>query len=319
VSLSGERVLAGDRRSIEQQLRHHLGSDPISVRLPMLRLVEAGGKRVRPLLVTVCARLGARRDHRRALQLAVAFELLHSATLVHDDYVDRASTRRGHATVAAGEGPAVAIAVGDYYFAKATHLTALLGCPQVSITMAGAIERIGLAQLEETCAHDGYPGRRETYLHVARGKTAALFAAACRAGAELVSADAEVVDRAARFGERLGIAFQMYDDVLDYRDGTGKPVAQDVRQRVMSLPLIYACEHPDIGGRVSELLRAARSETAVDEVLRLLDRSGALDRVRAEALDVAGEAMREASGFVVPAVRSALALLVRMVTDGGEG
>jgi geranylgeranyl pyrophosphate synthase len=237
---------------------------------------------------------------------------------VHDDYVDRTDTRRGRASVAGCEGPSVAIAVGDYYFAKATHLTALLGCPEVSITVARAVERIGLAQMDETRAHGTYPGARETYLQVARGKTAALFEAACRAGAELVSAHPEVVDRAARFGDQLGLAFQMCDDVLDYRDGTGKPLAQDIRHRVVSLPLIYAGEDPTVGQQVSRLLAEAPAEPAILEVLRLLNLSGALERVWAEARAMTEEALREARGFVVPAVRARLTELVRMVTGDGE-
>src|SRR5262249_13436663 len=225
-----------DRELVELELARQLLVDPEPVRGPMQRLVEAGGKRLRPLLVMLSSRLGTQDDPLRAAALAAAIELLHHATLVHDDYVDQAATRRGRPTVAAREGAARAVAVGDYYFAKATRMIAQLGNPDVSCTIAGAVETICLSQMEDVRLRGMYPGDYATYLRVVRGKTAALFAAACKAGAQLGAAPAGVVERLQHFGDLLGIAFQMTDDLLDYSVSSGKPVAHgqpatDLRHR----------------------------------------------------------------------------------------
>jgi secondary thiamine-phosphate synthase enzyme len=150
LQLEGEfarrHATGGDRELIELELARQLIVDPQAVRTPMQRLVEAGGKRVRPTLVMLASRLGHEPDALRASALASAVELIHDATLVHDDYVDRASTRRGRATVASAEGPERAIAVGDYYFAKATRIIAELGNADVTSTIAEAMEAICLPQ-----------------------------------------------------------------------------------------------------------------------------------------------------------------------------
>ncbi|MFI5283703.1 MAG: secondary thiamine-phosphate synthase enzyme YjbQ, partial [Candidatus Dormibacterales bacterium] len=193
---------------VELELTRQLLVDPDPVALPMRRLVEAGGKRVRPRLVQLTAALGPRTDPLRAAELAAAVELLHNATLIHDDYVDESTHRRGRPTVAAAEGPERAIAVGDYYFAKATRLIAQIGNRAVTSAIAEALEAICASQIDDVALRGAYPGDRESYLRVVRGKTAALFSAACAAGALLSEARPDVVEALRRYGELLGTAFQ---------------------------------------------------------------------------------------------------------------
>ena len=304
-----------ERRLVELELARQLLVDPEPVQLPMRRLVEAGGKRVRPLLAMLSSRLGRRVDPLQAAALAGAIELLHDATLVHDDYVDEASTRRGRPTVAAREGASTAIAVGDYYFAKAVRVIAQLGNPDVTTTIARAVEAICLAQIDDVRLRGAFPGDYETYLKVVRGKTAALFAAACRAGAQLAGADEALVACLERFGDLLGIAFQMVDDLLDYSERSGKPLGQDIRQRTVSLPLIYAAEHPDHGGRVRELLAGPLDEERVREVQRLVIASGALDRVGEEARSLISTALGILEARGLDRVRSPLTDLARSAID----
>ncbi len=134
---------------IEVELTRQLMVDPEPVAAPMRRLVEAGGKRIRPKLVQLTAAVGPRNDQLRATELAAAVELLHNATLIHDDYVDESTHRRGRPTVAASEGPERAIAVGDYYFAKATRLIAEIGNPGVTSALAEALEAICASQIDD--------------------------------------------------------------------------------------------------------------------------------------------------------------------------
>jgi secondary thiamine-phosphate synthase enzyme len=301
---------------VELELARQLLVDPEPVRAPMRRLVGAGGKRLRPLLAMLSARLGPRRDPLRAAALAAAIELIHDASLVHDDYVDEAATRRGRPTVAAQEGGSRAVAVGDYYFAKATRVIAELGSAEVSRTIAHAVETICLAQMDDVRLRGRYPGDHPMYVTVVRGKTAALFAAACEAGAELAGAPPPVVERVRRFGDLLGIAFQMADDLLDYSDHSGKPAGQDIRQRTVSLPLIYAIEDSRHGPRVRELLAGELRDEHVREVQALVAASGALSRVGEEARGLVVDAIRELDEVdQLDGVRPALTEIARSAVD----
>jgi heptaprenyl diphosphate synthase len=305
----------GERRLIELELARQLAVDPPPVRAPMQRLVDAGGKRLRPNLVMLSSRLGPSYDPLRASQLAGAIELIHNATLVHDDYVDESDTRRGRSTVASAEGPARAIAVGDYYFAKATRMIAELGHQKVVATIAAAMEEICLSQIDDVQLRGLYPGDYATYLRVVRGKTAALIASACRAGAELSGADEDLAARLSRFGELLGIAFQMADDLLDYSQVSGKPAGQDIRERVIALPLIYAAEDERFGRRLKELLEGPLGEDEVGEVQRLVVESGALERVGDGARELVDAALRELEELQMDGVGPALVDLAHAAVD----
>src|SRR5262245_36200082 len=148
-----------------------------------------------------------------------------------------------------------------------------------------------------------------------RGKTAALVAAACRAGAQLGGARPDAVERLGRFGDLLGIAFQMADDLLDYSESSGKPRGQDIRQRVVSLPLIYATEDASLGGRVRELLAGPVADEQVREVQDLVVATGALERVGEEARGLVAAALRELDEVDLDGVRPALADLARSTVD----
>jgi secondary thiamine-phosphate synthase enzyme len=304
-----------DLELVELELSRQLLVDPAAVQVPMRRLVDAGGKRLRPLLAMLASHLGAERDPLRSSALAAAIELIHDATLVHDDYVDEAATRRGRPTVAAHEGGGHAVAVGDYYFAKATRIIAQLGSPEVTTTIAEAVETICLAQMDDVRMRGSYPGDYGMYVRVVRGKTAALFSASCKAGAQLAGAPAGVVERIERFGDLLGIAFQMADDLLDYSDRSGKPAGQDIRQRVVSLPLIFATEDERCGPRVRDLLAGPTDEPAVREVQRLVTDCGALERVGEEARGLVAAALRELDDLDLDGVRPALSDLARSAVD----
>ncbi len=300
---------------IEIELTRQLMVDPDAVATPMRRLVEAGGKRLRPKLVQLTAGIGPRHEPLRAAGLAAAIELLHNATLIHDDYVDESTHRRGRPTVAAAEGPERAIAVGDYYFAKATRLIAEIGNRDVTSVVAEALEAICASQIDDVALRGGYPGDRESYLRVVRGKTASLFAAACASGALLSEAPAEIVGALRRYGDLLGTAFQMVDDMVDFSPSSGKPVGLDIRQRVLSLPLIYAAEERSVGPEVRRLLAGALGDHDVDRVAELVVASGALKRVRDEAVELIDAAVRELESVELDGLRPTLVSLARTAVD----
>ncbi|HET7419843.1 MAG TPA: secondary thiamine-phosphate synthase enzyme YjbQ [Candidatus Dormibacteraeota bacterium] len=300
---------------VELELARQLMVDPEPVAAPMRRLVEAGGKRLRPKLVQLTSAIGPRHDPLRAAELAAAVELLHNATLVHDDYVDESTHRRGRPTVAAAEGPERAIAVGDYYFAKATRLIAEMGNPGVTSAVAEALEAICASQIDDVALRGAYPGDRESYLRVIRGKTASLFAAACASGAMLSEASPDVVGALRRYGDLLGTAFQMADDVVDFSPSSGKPVGLDIRQRVLSLPLIYAAEDRVLGEEVRKLLSGALGDAQVGRVTELVTASGALPRVRDEATRLVDAAVRELEAVELDGLRPVLAGIARSAVD----
>ncbi|MGH7863079.1 MAG: secondary thiamine-phosphate synthase enzyme YjbQ [Candidatus Dormibacteraceae bacterium] len=307
--------VSGDRQLLEMELARQLLVDAESVATPMRRLVDAGGKRMRPLLAMLCSRLGPLHDPLRAATLAAAIELIHDATLVHDDYVDDSATRRGRPTVAAAEGPERAIAVGDYYFAKGTRLIAELGNRRVSSTVANAMEMICISQIEDVEVRGRYPGDYAGYLRVVRGKTAALIEAACVGSSQLAGAPEAVTQRLARYGDLLGIAFQMADDLLDYSQHSGKPAGQDIRQRVLSLPLIYATEEGSSAPALRELLDSTLGDGEVLEVQRLVKQSGALGRVEEEARQLVHAALRELEEAGFDPVRADLVALAHSAVD----
>jgi octaprenyl-diphosphate synthase len=300
---------------VELELTRQLLVDPESVSAPMRRLVEAGGKRLRPKLVQLTAGLGPRHDPLRAAALAAAVELLHNATLIHDDYVDESTHRRGRPTVAAAEGPERAVAVGDYYFAKATRLIAEIGNSSVTSTIAEALEAVCASQIDDVALRGAYPGDRDSYLGVVRGKTAALFAAACASGAQLSEAGPEIVDALRRYGDLLGVAFQMADDMVDFSPSSGKPVGLDIRQRVLSLPLIYAAEDRAVGPEVRKLLAGSLGDSEVGRVVELVMSSDALDRVRTEAEALVEAAVHELETVELDGLRPTLISLARSAVD----
>jgi octaprenyl-diphosphate synthase len=156
---------------------------------------------------------------------------------------------------------------------------------------------------------------REEALEITRRKTADLFSAACRAGAQLSEAPPEVTDRLASFGDLLGIAFQMADDLLDYSETSGKPRGQDIRERVVSLPLIYATEDEAVGPRVRELLSGSPSEADIERIQQLVTASGALERVGQDARKLAANAIRELERVELNGIRPVLVDLAMSAVD----
>ena len=304
-----------DQELVELELTRQLLIDPEPVAAPMRRLVEAGGKRLRPRLVQLTAHIGPRHDPLRAAALAAAVELLHNATLIHDDYVDESTHRRGRPTVAAAEGPERAIAVGDFYFAKATRLIAEIGNGDVTSTVADALEAICAAQIDDVALRGAYPGDHDSYLKVVRGKTAALFAASCASGALLSEAKPEAVEALRRYGDLLGVAFQMADDMVDFSPSSGKPLGLDIRQRVLSLPLIYAAEDREVGPEVRRLLAGSLGDAEVGRVTELVRSSDALKRVGDEARALVEAALQELEAVELDGLRPTLIGLARSAVD----
>jgi geranylgeranyl pyrophosphate synthase len=301
---------------VERELHRQLSLDPARMREPMRELVDAGGKRLRPLLTMLCARLGPEHDAERSARLAAALELIHSATLVHDDIIDGAATRRGRPTVNTSHGSRVALGVGDYYFARAAETLAELNRPAVTATVLACVRDVCRAQILETAARAEEALGEDFYLAVASGKTAALLIAACTGGAQLSAAPEAVVAALRAYAADVGLAFQMVDDVIDFEPGTGqgatgKPPGQDLRAGVRSLPLILACRGPR-GGELRALLG---HEGGVESAVGLVRASGSLEETRRRAEVLADRAVAALDAIPPGAVRDRLTELARHAVE----
>lgn len=213
---------------------------------PTLESLTAGGKRLRPLLLILSASLGEA-DRDAVLGASTAVEVLHTATLIHDDIVDRAESRRGRPTTIASYGRETAIAAGDYLFAEAFADLAEIGDPRLIRAFAEASEALATGELEQYRSA-GAEVEVEVYLDHIRMKTAGLFKAACVAGGSLGGLSLPQVDALSNYGRALGVAFQMSDDVMDFvgEPGmTGKGVGGDLAEGTVTLPVIFALREGD--------------------------------------------------------------------------
>ncbi|MDH6217662.1 polyprenyl synthetase family protein [Streptomyces pseudovenezuelae] len=237
-------------------------------------LVRAGGKRFRPLLVMLAAQFGDRYAP-GIVPSAVVVELTHLATLYHDDVMDEATVRRGVDSANTRWGNSVAVLTGDFLFARASHILADLG-PEAVRVQAEAFERLVTGQILETAGPQDGRDPIDHYLDVLAGKTGSLVAVSCRFGALMSGAEETVVDVLTQYGERLGVAFQLADDVLDIASDTresGKTPGTDLREGIPTMPVLRLRE------------RVARLGLAEDIALcELLDSDLTDDARHAEAL-----------------------------------
>lgn len=217
---------------------------------PAADTLSAGGKRLRPLLVFCSAPQGTDR-HPALVAAAVATELVHMATLVHDDLLDGAALRRGRPTIAAKLGPDRAVQVGDFLFARAFWELSQVGEPEAVRVLSMAALDLSRGELDQQRAAFDIALTEDAYLARCRRKTSALFAAACRLGALLGGASRDSQERLAAFGEHVGIAFQIFDDILDIAGSptsTGKRRGTDLAGGTVTLPMILALrEEPALG------------------------------------------------------------------------
>jgi len=278
-----DTVLTADRAELDRVLHQALDSDVVLIRQVAQYIVESGGKRLRPALVVIAARACGYvgRDH---YTLAAVVEMIHTATLLHDDVVDESKLRRGIATANATFGNAASVLVGDFLYSRAFQLMVGVGSMRVLDILSNATNVIAEGEVMQLM-NSGDPALDEaTYFDVIRRKTAKLFEAAAELGATLGGAAPETVQSLARYGMHLGTAFQLVDDVLDYSgelSAIGKNLGDDLAEGKMTLPLIRAIATGDAA--TASLLRDAITHGRLAEfqpVLDALKRTGALDYAR---------------------------------------
>jgi octaprenyl-diphosphate synthase len=274
-------------------------------------LVEAGGKRLRPMLTLatadMCGYGGAFDVH-----LAATVEFIHTATLLHDDVVDESRQRRGRPTANLLWDNKSSVLVGDYLFARAFQLMVEPGNLRVLDILSNAAAVIAEGEVLQLSAARDLKTNESIYLQVVRGKTAALFSAATEVGGVIADAPETQIKALFEYGDALGIAFQIVDDLLDYQgdsSATGKNVGDDFRERKLTLPVIKAVAAADEAERafwVRTIEKGRQEDGDLDHALGLLTKHGALEATRQDALSWAAKAKSAMDALPDHAVRGML-------------
>jgi heptaprenyl diphosphate synthase/octaprenyl-diphosphate synthase len=303
-------TLADDLAAIERLLMRRVDSRAPLLAAASAHTIGAGGKRLRAALVLLAARLG-HYDLERASHPAAAIELLHTASLIHDDLVDHTERRRGHVTVHTRWDSSVALMLGDYFFALSANELAAEPDPRIIRFYATAARTIVEGELSPVTQLEPLDVALAQYRYKIGCKTAALFEAACKAGIAVAGGADEQTEALGRFGYDLGLAFQIVDDVLDFtgdEQALGKPAGNDLREGTWTLPLIYAVAQSS-SPQLRDLARTPRPPSAkrVSELLAAVIASGGVARAMEEAHATAARAIDQLAGFPPSATTYALA------------
>ncbi|HEX4358827.1 MAG TPA: polyprenyl synthetase family protein [Pseudonocardia sp.] len=304
---------------VEELLRREVRTQYDFVTETSLHLMEAGGKRFRPLFTLLAGQVGPRGDSPDVVIAAAVVELIHLATLYHDDVMDSATMRRGAPSANARWDNSVAILTGDYLFAHASRLVADLGPDAVRI-IADTFAELVTGQMRETRGPRPGEDPVKHYLTVVAEKTGSLIATAARYGAMFAGCPPEQVAALRRFGEIIGTSFQVSDDVIDIAsppEDSGKTPGTDLREGIATLPMLYAAQRTDPAAeRLRELLAAPLTDDGlVDEALTLLRASDGLERARDMLREQAAQARDELAVLPDCPARDALASLTVFVVD----
>jgi heptaprenyl diphosphate synthase len=283
---------------VEEALHRAVSSQDTFLAEVAGHLISAGGKRIRPMLVVAAASAAGARVTDDVVEGAVSVELVHLGSLYHDDVIDGAETRRGVQSVNARWGNLVAIVAGDFLLARASEIAASLGT-EVAGLLAATISRLcegEVAELQQAFN----PGRPESaYLCAIAGKTASLMATSCRIGALTAGADRAAVEGLTRFGEAFGMAFQIWDDILDLvstDDVLGKPAGHDIVEGTYTLPVIRALSVPSAGQELRALLGRPLDPPSRDKARAIIHSTDAI----MASLTVARRYADQAADALVP-------------------
>lgn len=305
------KIIGDDMKRVEQQFRKDLESDVPLIRKVGEYVLSSGGKRVRPALLLLVARLcGYGGD--KAVPLASVIEFIHTATLLHDDVVDSATLRRGIASANTLWGNEASVLVGDFLFSKSFSLMVKVGSLDILRVLSGATTIIAEGEVMQLLCTGEIDLTEERYISVVRAKTAILMSAACEAGAILGEVSTEKQKSMADFGMNLGIAFQLMDDTLDYiatEEEFGKSIGHDLEEGKITLPLIHTLCHCTCDER--EIISAVIEKDEMSlgdfrEVSALVKRYGGIDYTVASAKSYIDGCTSYLSEFGQSPVREAL-------------
>ncbi len=270
-----------DLAEIETSLRGNLSPNFDLIAQVAGHIMFSGGKRLRPLLAVLCAKLcGYRGTYDK--NFSTIFEYLHAASLLHDDIVDGASLRRGRPVANSIWGNTAAVLVGDFLLARSLSIATETGSMKIIRTIAEVTEKMSQGEIHQLIKKGDPNLSEEEYMEIIERKTAVLIQGACRTGALIAEASNREADALSDYGLNIGIAFQMADDLLDYTSDVaalGKDVGSDLREGKMTLPLIYALKTADAGERAYMKKIIADQNFSVQDFKTLTERIEARDGI----------------------------------------
>lgn len=310
--------LQGRLEMVRSELRRIVQSDFPLIAEVNSHLMQMQGKLFRPTLLLLADEATGGRDQRGAT-LAAVLELIHVATLVHDDSVDHSVLRRGMPTINALFSHQISVIMGDYLYSRAVIELVRLDDLEPLRVLSRVTNEMTIGEMRQLLAHEPLSFSEEEYDLLIRAKTASLLSAACEVGALRAAPDERMALR--RFGEQLGMAFQIVDDLLDYTEDesvTGKPSGADLREHKVTLPLIYALERVSPAERrlIQQLMATAEpSDGQIAEVVALVDRLGGLTYARERAMRLAQGAEAELDRLTPGPYRDALRATIPYVLE----
>jgi octaprenyl-diphosphate synthase len=275
------RPIKRDLEAFDSKLRDYLQADSALINAVIRHIMSSRGKRLRPAVLFLTARGGGYHSP-RLVEAALAIELIHTATLLHDDVVDESDFRRGQHTVNHRWNNLVSVLMGDFLFSRAFVVMVKTGSSEVISAISSATERVSFGELRqiEECAN--YELAEEEYIRIISDKTAALFSAACEIGPIIKEAPNRERSRFREFGENVGIAFQITDDLLDFignSQKTGKDTGSDLIQGKVTLPLIYSLSRSSkrVRTEISDLLNNGINRKGISRVVEFVTEKGGID------------------------------------------
>ncbi|MFC3882725.1 heptaprenyl diphosphate synthase component II [Bacillus songklensis] len=272
--------LNSDIALIEKELEQAIQTDYALISETSLHYLQAGGKRIRPVFVLLSGKFG-HYDIEIIKNVAIALELIHMASLVHDDVIDDADTRRGKPTIKAKWDNRIAMYTGDYVFARSLELMANIQDVRAHEILSKTIVEVCLGEIEQIKDKYDLNQNLRTYLRRIKRKTALLIAASCQLGAIAAGAPEAVHKRLFWFGYNVGMAFQITDDILDFTasaEQLGKPAGSDLLQGNITLPVLYAIQDPEMRKKIEQLFESDHPEYHIDEVISHIKSSGSIQQ-----------------------------------------
>ena len=310
-------LVENDLILVEKKMHSHSSDYHTNLQQALDHLIASGGKRLRPVLALLVGKmLGA--DTERVITLAAAIELLHTATLVHDDLIDGSLLRRGIPTLNSEWSPAATVLAGDFIFARAAELAAETESIDVMKIFARTLSTIVTGEINQLFSRKRVANRQEYYKRI-NAKTASMFVLATKATALLSEANGEVIHNMEVYGYHVGMAFQIVDDILDFTGEqvtVGKPVASDLRQGIITLPAIYYNElHPDDENMQAVLDGNFYNDLLMTNLINSIRNSDVIEKSMNEARNFIEKGVDTISEFPFSAERDALIDFAEYVVD----
>lgn len=268
-----------DIKQIEDELSKNIATEQIVLNQSSQQLLKAGGKRIRPVFVLLSGHFG-NYQFTKLKKVAAALELLHMATLVHDDVIDDADKRRGKLTVKAKWDNKVAMYTGDYILAQALIVINEFNQPDIHQTLSNALVQMCEGEIDQIKDFNNWNQSLKQYLRRIKRKTALLIAVSCKLGALASDADPKTIRRLYQYGYNVGMAFQIVDDILDFlgtTDQLGKPSGNDLRQGNITLPALYALNYSKDKDKLKEIIDNNQLIERTDEAINIIRNSEGIE------------------------------------------